>query len=131
MTSGGRENIHSGLNLVKKAAELGHGGALYYLALLNLNGEPNIGIEPCEEAEFVELLDKACDAENSDALFTRGHSYYHGTEGYPEQPAQALNDFLKAADEGNADAAVSGESAQRPHATLFWNSQFSPERVVN
>lgn len=111
ITSGGRENLHSGLNLVKRAAKLGNGSALYYLSLLNLNGEPLMGIEPCSETEFMELLDKACEVGNPDALFTRGHSYYHGTEGYPEQPARGLDDFLKAADGGHADAAVSGKNA--------------------
>lgn len=109
MTSGGRENIHSGLRLVERAALGGHGGALYYLALLYLNGEPNIGLQPCSENEFVERLDKAVEAGNADASFTRAHSYYHGTEGYPQNYARALEDFLLAADCGHADAAVSGE----------------------
>ena len=109
MTEGRRENIYSGMKLVERAAEEGHGGALYYLALLHLNGEPNTGLEPCTEAEFVERLDRAVDAGNVDAMFTRGHSYYHGTEGYPQNYQRALHDFLQAADEGHADAAVSGE----------------------
>lgn len=107
MTSGARENIYSGLKLVERAAEGGHGGALYYLALLYLNGEPNIGLEPCTEAEFVEHLDRAVEAGSVDAMFTRGHSYYHGTEGYPQNYQRALHDFLQAADDGHADAAVS------------------------
>jgi TPR repeat protein len=77
------------------------------LALLHLNGEPHIGLEPCSLQEFVERLDKAADAGNVDARFVRGHSYYHGTEGYPQNFSKALDDFLKAADEGHADAAVS------------------------
>lgn len=107
MTSGGRENIHSGLKLVERAAEEGHGGALYYMALLHLNGEPNVGLEPCTEDEFAKLLDRAVDGGSVEAMFTRGHSYYHGTEGYTQNYQRALHDFLQAADEGHADAAVS------------------------
>lgn len=107
MTSGGRENIHSGLNMVQKAADEGHGGALYYLALLNLNGEPNIGLEACSLETFVELLDKAVKGGSTDALFTRGHSFFHGSEGYPEDRQRALQDFMAAAESGHADAAVS------------------------
>lgn len=107
MTSGGRENIHSGLNMVQKAADEGHGGALYYLALLNLTGEPNIGLEPCSMETFVENLDKAVEAGSTDALFTRGHSFFHGSEGYPEDRKRALEDFLVAAENDHADSAVS------------------------
>lgn len=107
MTAGGRENIHSGLKLVERAGNEGHGGALYYLALLYLNGEPIIGLEPCSELEFMQRLDRAVDAGNVDAMFTRGHSYYHGTEGYPQNYSRALDDFLRAAEEGHADSAVS------------------------
>ncbi|CAJ1899976.1 unnamed protein product [Cylindrotheca closterium] len=107
MTSGGRENIYSGLNMVQKAADEGHAGALYYLALLNLNGEPNIGLEPCSLETFVELLDKAVEAGSTDAMFTRGHSFFHGSEGYPEDRKRALEDFIVAAESGHADSAVS------------------------
>jgi TPR repeat protein len=107
LTMGGKENYLSGTRLIERAANAGHGGALYYLALLHLNGEPHIGLEPCSLQEFVERLDKAADAGNVDARFVRGHSYYHGTEGYPQNFSKALDDFLKAADEGHADAAVS------------------------
>jgi TPR repeat protein len=107
MTAGGRENIHSGLNLIKKAADGGHGGALYYIALLNLNGEPNIGLEPCTPQEFVVLLDRVVESGNVDSRFTRGHSYYHGTEGYPQSYDKALDDFIIAAEDGHAEAAVS------------------------
>lgn len=107
MTSGGRENIHSGLNLIKKAADQPHGGALYYLALLNLNGEPNIGLEPCSLDVFMELLDKAVDAGSTDALFTRGNSCFHGSEGYEQDHKLALDDFILAAESGHADSAVS------------------------
>jgi TPR repeat protein len=107
MTSGGRENIRSGLNLVQKAADSGHGGAIYYLALLNLNGEPTIRLEPCSLDVFVQLLDRAVEAGNVDALFTRGHSFFHGSEGYEQDYKRALEDFALAADSGHADSAVS------------------------
>lgn len=107
ITQGGRENYHSGTLLIRRAAEAGHGGALYYLALLHLNGEPHLGMEPCSSEEFKARLDRAVEAGSSDARFTRGHSYYHGTEGYPQDFRRALDDFLQAADEGHADSAVS------------------------
>ncbi|KAG7373437.1 Sel1 repeat-containing protein [Nitzschia inconspicua] len=107
LTQGGKENYLSGTKLIERAADAGHGGALYYLALLHLNGEPHLGLEPCSLEEFVMRLDKAVEAGNVDARFVRGHSYYHGTEGYPQNYKKALEDFLQAADLGHADAAVS------------------------
>lgn len=107
LTQGGKENYQSGTKLIERAADAGHGGALYYLALLHLNGEPHIGLEPCSLEEFAQRLDKAVEAGNVDAQFVRGHSYYHGTEGYPQNYKKALEDFLQAADAGHADSAVS------------------------
>jgi TPR repeat protein len=108
LTEGGRENLYSGLKLIELACDSAeHGGALYYLALLHLNGESKIGLEPCTQEEFAKLLDRAVEAGNVDAQFTRGHSYYHGTEGYAQNHKRALADFLQAADQGHADAAVS------------------------
>ena len=107
MTAGGRENIYSGLKLIEQAVGSGHGGAMYYWALLHLNGEPTIGLEPCTLEEFVQLLDRSVKAGHADAQFTRGHSYYHGTEGYPQNYRKALTDFLAAVEYGHADAAVS------------------------
>jgi TPR repeat protein len=101
----------SGLTLIEQAANLGHGGALYYLALLALD-EGSLYNDSSEassrQAAFVQHLDQAVEAGNADALFTRGHSYYHGSDGYPQSFQQALADFLQAAEVGNhADAAVS------------------------
>mmetsp|Transcript_17703 Transcript_17703/g.19398 ORF Transcript_17703/g.19398 Transcript_17703/m.19398 type:complete len:545 (-) Transcript_17703:80-1714(-) len=96
-----------GIKLIEQAAAAGHGGALYYLALLHLNGEPTLGIQPSSLPEFVTRLDQAVEAGNVDAKFVRGNSYYHGTEGYPPNFRLALDDFLQAADAGHAEAAVS------------------------
>jgi len=101
------EALRAGLELIEQAGGLGHGGALYYLALFYLNGHHSLDIAACSPREFVKRLDKAVDAGNSDALFLRGHSYYHGENGYSHNYRFALEDFLKAADEGHADAAVS------------------------
>ena len=73
----------------------------------NLNGEPDIGLEPCTLDEFVVFLDRAVDAGSVDAQFIRGNSFYGGTEGYPRDFKRALGDFLQAADAGHADSAVS------------------------
>ena len=126
MTVGYKEVIFSGLKLIEKAGEMGHGGALYYLALFYLNGEEKIKLEPCTLEEFQVMLNKAVDAGSTDAMFTRGHSYHHGTEGYPQSYKNALQDFLNAADGGNADAAVSagamlhiGTGAPKDQAKAF------------
>ena len=55
----------------------------------------------------MQRLDSAVEAGSIDARFVRANSFYHGTEGYPQNFKKALNDFLQAADEGHADAAVS------------------------
>lgn len=107
MTEGGRENIYSGLKLIERAGEDGHSGALYYLALLYLNGEPNIQLDPCSDEEFRNHLDIAVEAGSVDARYVRANSFYHGTEGYPQSYGKSLEDFLQAAEEGHADAAVS------------------------
>jgi TPR repeat protein len=107
MTTGHKEPIFSGLRLIDKAGDLGHGGALYYLALLHLNGEEKLELAPSTMGEFMGRLDRAVEAGSLDARFTRGHSYYHGTEGYPQDYRKSMEDFLQAADEGHADAAVS------------------------
>jgi len=101
------ESNRTGFSLIQQAAEKGHEGALFYLALLHLNGEPQIGLEPCSLNEFVVLLDRAVDAGSVDAQFIRGNSFYGGTEGYPQDFRRALDDFLQAADGGHADSAVS------------------------
>eukprot|EP00535_Pseudo-nitzschia_heimii_P001751 CAMPEP_0197192566 /NCGR_PEP_ID=MMETSP1423-20130617/25242_1 /TAXON_ID=476441 /ORGANISM="Pseudo-nitzschia heimii, Strain UNC1101" /LENGTH=398 /DNA_ID=CAMNT_0042645473 /DNA_START=252 /DNA_END=1448 /DNA_ORIENTATION=- len=97
----------SGLILIERAADNGHDGAQYYLALLHLNGEPDIGIEPCSSEKFVTLLDGAVESGSVDARFVRGNCFCGGTEGYPHDFKRALDDFLQAADAGHADSAVS------------------------
>ena len=101
------EICRRGLRLVQDAADAGHNGALHYLALFYLNGHLALRIRRCAPHEFVSRLDKAVDAGNQDALFLRGYSYYYGQSGYPCDYRRALEDFLKAADLGHADAAVS------------------------
>jgi len=102
-----RYELQSGLEHIEQAAGLGHGGALYYTALLYLNGHDTLEISSCDEAEFGTRLDAAVDASDADALFLRGHCHYQGDSGYPLDYRKALGDFLLAADAGNADAAVS------------------------
>jgi len=101
------ESDRNGIDLIERAADTGHSGALYYLALLHLNGEPEIGLEPCSLDKFVTLLDRAVEAGSVDAQFVRGNSFYGGAEGYPQDFKRALDDFLQAADSGHADSAVS------------------------
>jgi len=96
-----------GLGLVETAAKLGHGGALHHLALLNRNGDEELKIAPCDDNKFKDLLDKAADAGDTDALFLRAHCLLNGEDGYNRDPAMALGGFLEAAEGGHADAAVS------------------------
>lgn len=96
-----------GLDLVTKAANAGHSGALYYIALLHYSGNEALGIPACSKQEFVTRLDQAADAGDGEALFLRGHGYYHGDDGRPQDHHAALDNFLLATDAGHADAAVS------------------------
>ena len=96
-----------GLEFIDQAAIIGHLGALYYLALFHLNGDSSLNVSPCSPAEFVDRLNLAADAGDSDALFLRGHCHYNGEDGYMLDYNAALEDFVSAASAGNADAAIS------------------------
>ena len=96
-----------GLNLIDQAATIGHAGALHYLSLFHLNGDSSLSVSPCSSAEFVDRLNLAADAGDSDALFLRGHCYYNGEDGYAQNYNSALGDFISASSAGNADAAIS------------------------
>jgi TPR repeat protein len=101
------ERYRKGLDLIEKASDLDHGGALYYLCLLHLNGNGELHIPPCAPEEFVRRLDVAANTGDSDALFLRGHCFYKGDEGYSQNLKEALRNFLAAAEAGHSDAAVS------------------------
>ena len=101
------ERYRTGLDLIERAAALEHGGALYYLCLLHLNGHDELKISPCDPEEFVCRLDAAAAAGDADALFLQGHSYYHGEDGYDQSFQKALDSFLAAAEAGHSDAAIS------------------------
>ena len=102
-----KASCREGVDLIERAASLEHGGALYYLCLLHLNGHEELNIPPCGPTEFMRRLDIAAKAGDPDALFLRGHCFYHGDEGYSQNLKEALQDFLAAADAGHSDAAVS------------------------
>jgi len=101
------ERYQAGLDLIEQAASLEHGGALYYLCLLHLNGHDELQVYPCAPEEFVSRLDAAANAGDSDALFLRGHCFYHGDDGFTQNFESALENFLAAAEAGHSDAAVS------------------------
>lgn len=111
------ERLEMGLKLIEQAASLDHSGALYYLAIFFLNGNEELGIKPCSPKEFAERLDAAVTAGDPEALFLRGHSFYHGdTPPYPIDYPRALKDFLTAAELGHADSAISaGAILHQPH----------------
>lgn len=96
-----------GHELLERAGGMDHPGALYYLALFHLNGHQALSVPACSPEQFVERLDAAVAAGNADAFFLRGHCFYHGENGYTQDYRKAVEDFLKATDGGNADAAVS------------------------
>ena len=102
--------LQSGLQLIQQAAEIKHHGAIYYLALLALNGEDKIGLES-NINQFQSLLNQAIELNNYDAQFVRGHCYYYGTDGYEQNYNEALNDFLQAGIDGkNSNALISAGS---------------------
>lgn len=128
------ERYRAGLDLIERAASLEHGGALYYLSLLHLNGHDELQIPACAPEEFVSRLDAAANAGDSDALFLRGHSFYHGDDGYEQEFESALENFLAAAEAGNSDAAVSagamlhqGVGVQRDQRRAFELYQMAGE----
>jgi TPR repeat protein len=104
----GLEDLKSGVRCLEGAAALGHGGAMYYLALLHLQGSDRLGIPKCGDVEFARRLNLACDeGQHPDAWFLRGHCHFHGDHTIDRSVRRALEDFLRAADAGHADAAVS------------------------
>jgi TPR repeat protein len=102
------QKLEEAFEYIKKAANIGHGGALYYIALLHLNGNVALRIPPCAKEDFVKHLNAAVEHDTSgDAHFIRGSCLYNGEDGYEKDTKKALLDFLKAADLGHADAAIS------------------------
>jgi len=128
------ERYRAGLDLIEQAANLEHGGALYYLCLMHLNGHEELQIPACAPEEFVNRLDAAADGGDSDALFLRGHCFYHGDDGYEQSFESALENFLAAAEAGHSDAAVSagamlhqGVGVQRDQRRAFELYQMAGE----
>ena len=95
-----------GLKLAQEAADNGHIGALYYLALLYRNGDAGLEIEPCLIL-FMEYLNEAADDGDGDALFLRAYCLFHGEDGYESDGFLALTGFLAAGEAGNSDGLVS------------------------
>lgn len=102
-----KSRLQAGLNFIEMAADSGHPGALYYLALFHYNGNTTLNITACSSAEFCKRLDAAADAGDPDALFLRGHGLFHGEDGRDKDYQKALRDFIQAAEAKHADAAVS------------------------
>eukprot|EP00586_Coscinodiscus_wailesii_P012524 CAMPEP_0172512228 /NCGR_PEP_ID=MMETSP1066-20121228/242644_1 /TAXON_ID=671091 /ORGANISM="Coscinodiscus wailesii, Strain CCMP2513" /LENGTH=361 /DNA_ID=CAMNT_0013291935 /DNA_START=272 /DNA_END=1354 /DNA_ORIENTATION=- len=96
-----------GLDLISAAAAADHGGAQYYLSLLHRNGDAGLSI-PASRSAFRTYLDRACANGHAEALFLRGHSFYHGVDedGFSRDGSAALRDFIGSADAGAADGAV-------------------------
>jgi len=101
------EGITKGLDLIQQAADTGHPGALNYLASFFYHGSPVLNIQPASTEENVERLDKAAEAGDQDALYTRGHAFLQGDDGRPQHFGKAFEDFMQAAHKGHPEAAVS------------------------
>jgi hypothetical protein len=86
--------------LYRAALQYNHGPALHHLAILHHEVTGN-------DEEFRRLLSAAAATGYADALFLQGHSYFHGRDGYLKDDNAALENFLAAAENGNADAMVS------------------------
>lgn len=99
--------IQSGLNFIQKAADLGHPGALHYLALFYYNGDERLRVPSCSAHEFSQRLDAAANVGDPEALFLRGHGYLNGNDGRSLDYHKALSDFIQAAEGEHSDAAVS------------------------
>jgi TPR repeat protein len=99
--------LQSGLAFIEEAADRGHPGALYYLALFHYNGNDTLNIAACSPEEFSKRLDEATDAGDPEATFLRGHGFFKGEDGREQNYQRALSDFIQAAKAGHADAAVS------------------------
>ena len=123
--------VADGYRLLEQAATIAsHGPALYYLALLHLNGNAVLDIPSIMEQEetlkqqqessksndakttidftpFTSRLDKAVQAGHAEALYLRGHTQYYGQHGYAVSLGRALEDWVAASKMGHADAAVS------------------------
>jgi uncharacterized protein len=101
------DQLQKALLWIDKAAENGHGGALHYLAVFYLNGYPPLDIAPCSGPDFQRRLTAAIDRDEfGDAHYLRGSCYYTGTSGYTKDVRNALNDFLRASELGNSEAAI-------------------------
>jgi TPR repeat protein len=99
--------MEEGLSWIQKAANHGHGGALYYLAVLDFSGHACLGLPVGTQESFTAKLDQACLADYGEALFLRGSSRLQGEHGYERDASEAFADFLRAVDVDHADAAVS------------------------
>ncbi|CAK4317821.1 unnamed protein product [Aphanomyces euteiches] len=97
-------NPLSGRILLEQAASQGHGGALYYLALLYRTGDEDMGISP-DAAKCIKLLEQAIAADDDEALVCLGDMY---REGWPPHVnvdvSRAHELYERAAKLGNAEA---------------------------
>lgn len=99
--------LQNGLELVEQAAKGNHGGAMHYLSLFYRNGCDDLNIPPCSQEQFRDRLDSAvCHDTTGEALFLRGSCQWSG-DSYMQNVQGALDDFLRATDLGQSDAAVS------------------------
>jgi TPR repeat protein len=104
------------IGLIKKAEEGNHSGALYYMALHRYGECDDVGggEEESEEESvkrreqrFRKEITAAAEAGSGDAMGVVGSCHFHGEDGFSIDHKVALEWWLKAADAGHADSAVS------------------------
>jgi TPR repeat protein len=98
---GGPRDLQAAIDLLTRAAKLGHVAAAYDLALLYLEGQQ----VPRDFARAAELFRMAADAGNPEAQYALATLYKEGS-GVAQDNAEALRLLAAAARGGNTDAEV-------------------------
>ncbi|GFH58448.1 hypothetical protein CTEN210_14933 [Chaetoceros tenuissimus] len=110
-----------GLQYIQEAADNGHTGALYYLALLYRNGDDDLEIQPSLDLfqEYLNEAYEACDGGEADSLFLRGHCRYHGDD-------QHVGFAIEYPDYGIMDCATPAT-----YNSVFWRINDNPLGVTH
>ena len=90
----------SGVEILKKAANLGYGPAEFYLAKLYENGSSGLAKDPAEARRWTE---RAAQTGDSKAMHNLALYWFEGSGG-PKDPAQAADWFKRAAERGVQDS---------------------------
>lgn len=67
----------------------GHPEAMYYLAQAHRSGSPELGLSE-DLRKFGELVQQSAAAGSTDAMFAVGGVFFHGEDGFPNDPQAAF-----------------------------------------